>query len=196
MKQKHQKKYQYLILLKWSRLAKVVRTKEERIKAAEEMNADLTCAYLWGRPWSINVEPTKCFSLCVSLKRDTDCHPPLFMSSLPIKEFESLKILGLYFDKKLTWNTMISQLSTHCRQRMAPLYCVRGYLAPNGLAVAFRSFVRTVREYGGVAFMGASATHLSKFDKVQKLAERVSGRVFPRFSLAVLLVLLGFYVSY
>ena len=34
-------------------------------------------------------------------------------------------------------------------------------------------------EYGGVAFLGASATHLSKFDKVQKLAERISGRVFP-----------------
>ena len=34
-------------------------------------------------------------------------------------------------------------------------------------------------EHGGVAFMGASATHLSKFDKVQKPAERVSGRVFP-----------------
>ena len=27
--------------------------------------------------------------------------------------------------------------------------------------------------------MGASATHLSKFDKVQTLAERISGRVFP-----------------
>ena len=27
--------------------------------------------------------------------------------------------------------------------------------------------------------MGASATHLSKFDKVQKLAEGMSGGVFP-----------------
>ena len=33
--------------------------------------------------------------------------------------------------------------------------------------------------YGGIAFMGASATHLSKFDKVQTLAERISGRMFP-----------------
>ena len=54
---------------------------------------------------------------------------------------------------------------------------MRNYLGPGGLAIAFRSFVRPVCEYGGVAFMGASATHLSKFDKVQKLAERLSGCV-------------------
>jgi len=36
-----------------------------------------------------------------------------------------------------------------------------------------------VCEYGGVAFMGASATHLSKLDRVQKLAERLCGCVFP-----------------
>ena len=41
------------------------------------------------------------------------------------------------------------------------------------------TFVRLVCEYGSVAFMGASATHLSKFDKVQKLTERMSGGVFP-----------------
>ena len=86
------------------------------------------------------------------------------MPSLPIKEVESLKILGFYFDKKLTWNTMISQLSTRCRQCMGALYRVREYLGTNGLAVAFRSFVRPVCD---VAFMGASVTHLSKFDKVQ-----------------------------
>ena len=97
-------------------LMKVVRTKEEWIKAAEEMNADLNRVYLWGRPWNINFEPTKCFSY------------PLFMASFPIQEVESLKILGFHFDSKLTWNTMISQLSTHCRQCMGALYCVREYL--------------------------------------------------------------------
>ena len=84
-------------------LMKAIATKEERIKAAEEMNADLNYVYLLGRPWNINFEPAKCFSLCVSLKCDTDCHPPLFMASLPIEEIESLKILGFHFDRKLTW---------------------------------------------------------------------------------------------
>ena len=46
-------------------------------------------------------------------------------------------------------------------------------------AVAFRSFVRPVCEYGVVAFMDALTTHLSKFDKVKKWAERISGGMFP-----------------
>jgi len=74
---------------------------------------------------------------------------------------------------------MINQLSTRCRQWMGTLYRVRDYLGPKGLAVAFKSFVRPVCKYGGVAFMGASATHLSKLDRVQQLAEKLCGCVFP-----------------
>ena len=50
---------------------------------------------------------------------------------------------------------------------MGALYHVSQYLSPKGLAVAFRSFVRPVCEYRSVAFMGTSATHLLKFDKMQ-----------------------------
>jgi len=60
-------------------LMKVVRTKEERIKAAEEMNAVLHRVHLWGRPWNIKFGPSKCFSF---FKHDTDCLPPLSMASL------------------------------------------------------------------------------------------------------------------
>ena len=45
------------------------------------------------------------------------------------------------------------------------------FLDPKGFAVAYRAFVRAVCKYGGVGLMGALATHLSKFYKVQKLAE-------------------------
>jgi len=100
----------------------------------------------------------------------------LFMASLPIEEVKSLKILGFHFDRRLTWDTMIHQLSTCCRQQMEASYRLRDYLSPKGLAVAFRSFVRPFCEYDGVSFIGASATH---FDKEQKLAERLSGCVFP-----------------
>ena len=61
------------------------------------------------RPWNINFEAIKCFSLCVSLERDTDHYPPWYMGSLLIEEIESLKILGSTFDRKFTRNTMISQ---------------------------------------------------------------------------------------
>ena len=39
---------------------------------------------------------------------------------------------------------------------------MKEYLGPKSLTVAFRSFIRPVCEFGGVAFMGASVPHLSK----------------------------------
>ena len=156
-----------------STLIKVVPSKDDRIVAADEMNADLVRIYLWGRMWNINFEPAKCHSLCVSLKRDTDLHPPLFMATLPIEEVDVLKILGVYFDRKLTWGHMIDQLTVRCRQRLGALFRVREYLGQSGLAIAYKSFVRPVCEYGCVIFMGASAMHLHKLDAVQKAAERL-----------------------
>ena len=59
------------------------------------MNADLARIYLWGHKWNINYEPAKCHLLCVTLKRDTELHPPLSIATLPIKEVDALKILGV-----------------------------------------------------------------------------------------------------
>ena len=59
------------------------------------------------------------------------------------------------------------------------LYHVREYLDPKDLAIVLGLFVRLGCEYSGVAFISASATDLFKFDKVQKLAERLSDNVFP-----------------
>ena len=75
------------------------------------------------------------------------------MATLPIDKGDVLKILGICFDRKLTWNYMIDQLTTHCRQQLSALYCIREYLDQSGFTVAYRSFVRPVCEYGGVIFM-------------------------------------------
>ena len=94
----------------------------------------------------------------------TELHPPL--STV-------LKILGVYFDHKLTWGCMIDQLTVRSRQRLGALFCVREYLGQNGLVVAYKSFVRPVCEYGSVIFMGASAVHLHKLDVIQRATERL-----------------------
>jgi len=68
----------------------VVATKDDR--TADELNADLRKVHLWGRKWNFNFEPGKCYSLCVSLKKDLDKHPPLFMDALSIAELDVLSI--------------------------------------------------------------------------------------------------------
>ena len=53
-----------------------------------------------GNGIAINFKPDNCCLLCVSLKKDVDLHPPLFMDTLSITEVDVLKILGIHFDRK------------------------------------------------------------------------------------------------
>jgi len=101
------------------------------------------------------------------------------MDSLPIEEVDTLKILGFCFDCELTWSPVINNMSTCRCQRMGALYHFKDFLGRRGLAVAFRLFVRLVCEYGSVAIMGASATHLPNLDSIQKMVEKLSGCKFP-----------------
>ena len=84
---------------------------------------------------NINFEPTKCHALCVSLKKDVNLHPPLFMDALSITEVDELKILGINFDHKLTWSYMIDQLATRFCQRLGAVYHVKKYLGQSGLTI-------------------------------------------------------------
>ena len=93
---------------------KVIKSKEDWITAAEEIIADLNRVFSWGRMWNINFESTTCHSPCVSLKRYVECDLPLFMDSLSIEDVDKLKILGFYFDRRLTWSSMIENKSTLC----------------------------------------------------------------------------------
>jgi len=78
------------------------------------------------------------YSLCVSFKKDLDKHPPLFVDSLSIAEVNVLRILGIYFDRKLTWSSMINQLAARSRQRLGAVFRARNYLGQSGLTVAFK----------------------------------------------------------
>ena len=66
-------------------------------------------------------------------------------------------------------------LVTKARQRMGAVNRLRPFLDSENLKNMYGMFARSIMEYGGVLFMGAADTHLSKMDKIQKSAERMGG---------------------
>ena len=104
-----------------STLLKVIPTKDLRLSAAVEINADLCSIADWGRRWHIEFEPLKSNAICASLKHDVEEHPPLFMNGMLIKESKVLSILGFHFDSRLTWGYMIDSTVRCCRQRLGCL---------------------------------------------------------------------------
>ena len=165
-----------------STLLKAIPTKDLRLSAAAEINADLCSIADWGRRWHIEFEPLKSSAICVSLKRDVEEHPPLFMNGVLIKESKVLSILGFHFDSHLTWGYMIDTTVQRCRQRLGCLRRVSEYLGTEGLSLAYRAFVCPVAEYGGILLLGASATQLAKLDCMQQFAEQLCSSSFVPLS--------------
>ena len=58
-------------------LLKVIPLKEDRCRAADELNSDLVALFQFGKQWFIDFVPLKTKSLLVSLKQD----PPLTIQS-------------------------------------------------------------------------------------------------------------------
>ena len=95
------------------------------------------------------------------------------MDGIPIKEAETLSVLGFHFDHWLTWAAMIDVMVSRSRQRLGCLRKILDYLNSNTLQLAYKAFIRPMMEYGNVAIMGASATQLSRLDTIQHAATKL-----------------------
>ena len=130
-----------------STLLKVVPSREARALAAKEINSDLDAIVCWGKRWHIEFEPAKSSTLCISLKQDIQDHSSLVMDGIPIKEAETLSVLGFHFDCHLTWAAMIDKMVSHSRQRLGCLRRILDYLDSNTLQLAYKAFIRPMMEY-------------------------------------------------
>ena len=95
------------------------------------------------------------------------------MDGTPIKEAETLSVLGFHLDHRLTWAAMIDMMVSRSRQRLGCLRRILDYIDSNTLELAYKAFIRPMMEYDNVAVMGASAKQLGKLDTVQNAATKL-----------------------
>ena len=158
---------------------KIIPQKQDRLRATDELNADLAALFQFGQPWFMDFAPLKTRSLLISLKRDTFDHPPLFMNNCPIAEVSSLKILGFMLDSSFTWGPHMDMIISRSRQRLAQLYRLSPYLDSVGLSIMYKSFVRSCLEYGHLLYFGAARGYLKRLDALQCRAASICHSTFP-----------------
>ena len=76
------------------------------------------------------------------------------MDGIPIKEAETLSVLGFHFDRRLSWTAMIDTMVSRSIQRLGCLRRILDYLDSNTLQLAYKAFIRLLMECGNVAIMG------------------------------------------
>ena len=87
-------------------------------------------------------------------------------------EHHEVEVVGV---QKLTYGPMVDGFAKKARKRLAALVRLKPMLDSGNLKTMHTMFVRSIMEYGSIAWMGAADTDLKKLDRVQAAAEKVGG---------------------
>ncbi|XP_072162117.1 uncharacterized protein, partial [Bemisia tabaci] len=99
------------------------------------------------------------------------------MGGTKLEFVESIRFLGLIFDRKLTWKEHILALESKCKQRMN----IMKYLAHTSwgadkptLLKIYRSFIRSKLDYGSILYGSANRSLLKKLDSIHNSCIRLA----------------------
>ena len=86
---------------------------------------------------------------------------------------DDLRILGVTFNKKLSWSTHIANISRLANTRLHALRLLRTTLNPVELRALYCATVRSILEYASPVFINLSASLHKKLTRIQKRAHKI-----------------------
>jgi len=100
----------------------------------------------------------------------------LTMNGKDIKVENTARFLGVTFDKKLTWKPHIDKVVEKCNKRMNILRVLSGTRWGSSkamLLIVYKAMIRSVIDYGSIAYDTASNSTKSRLDEIQAKALRI-----------------------
>ena len=150
-------------------LSKSYQPHQER-EVISQMEGRLILLQRWGQLWQIRFVPHKTQLLVIWRPLSTTY---IRFGQLVLKSSESIDVLGLIYDKALTFHQHLLKISKKAAGKLASLRRVSGLMEPKDLETLYKAQIRSVLEFAPLAWGGASPTHLALLDKVQRRAERI-----------------------
>jgi len=139
--------------------------KEHTQENSERLQWIIDLATKWGKLWKVQFAATKSQSLTISRRSDR-------RERTSLNEQDSLNILGVKFDYKLTFKQYIETLANKASQKLSGLRRILHLLTEDAAFQLYKSQVRSVMEYACLAWNGAAQTHLGLLDKVEARAKK------------------------
>jgi len=87
-----------------------------------------------------------------------------------------VKFLGVIFDRKLSWNEHINYIIDRCNKRINLLRALTGTdwgANKKTLIMLYRSLIRSIIDYGAIAYDSASESSKRRLDQIQSKALRI-----------------------
>ena len=99
--------------------------------AAQILNVDLHRISSWEELWLVDFDANKTEALLASRRINRINHPTHYLGDIPIQETETHKHLGIFFSKRLDWQSHIDYIQQKTWSRMTllrSLCCIALYV--------------------------------------------------------------------
>lgn len=158
-------------------------------KVQEAVNMVVEWGFDWG--FRFSVEKTK---MMFFTKRTVSETLQLKLYDKVIGKVSSFKYLGVVFDSRLTWREHIDRIETKCKKVVNVMRCVAGRgwgASSSALKRLYQALIRSVFDYGCVAYGSAARSVLRCLDVLQSEALRVCCGAFKTSPVSALQVEMG-----
>ena len=140
----------------------------DRSSVAASLNDDLAVISDWCSRWGMLVNPSKTMGMLISRTRTVEpLFPNLVIVGSVVEMVSELKILGVIFDSKLTFEKQVGAIAASASMRVGILRKIMSVFRDVAIvSKCFRAFILLVLEYCSPVWMSAATSHLSLLDRV------------------------------
>ena len=129
----------------------------------------------WGYKWGFkfSIEKTKAVFFT---RKKIGAGLRLKMYGESLENVGEFRFLGVTFDSKMTWAAHIRKIVDKCKKIINVMRCITGMkwgASKLALRTLYVGLIRSVLDYGCVAYGSAAKTHLVKLDVIQSQALRI-----------------------
>jgi len=124
-------------------------THPDRTLASANLQDHLHILENWIRKWRLKIDETKSSHITFTLRRG-QCSP-LYINQTVVPQAETVKYLGLHFDKHLTWKNHVTTKRKQLDHKTREIYWLIGKYAPLSLEnklLIYKTVLKPVWTYG------------------------------------------------
>ena len=99
--------------------------------------------------------------------------PPIKLGGNKIEIKDSINILGVEFDKTLTYTSHIRELCSRVAKKFACLRRMARYLDAKGCEILYNAQIRSVMEYSHLVWLSTPPSYLKLLDKIQERVQKL-----------------------
>lgn len=146
-------------------------------EAIQDTNADLLRIRDWSRSYGLTVNPTKTQIIVIGSSRmiskiDWFRLPQVLFDGVPISISNTVKNLGIYIDRQLSWEPQIAEVSRKVFASAASLRRLRNFLPTTTKTALVQSLLLPILDYADACYLDLTEEQLNKLERLQNFCIR------------------------